>query len=339
MQLEDKKQKAPTHNTATPEATEKANQELRKIISGFAKARAANTSLESNKLKVAKENGAAPRQLGDAYPGTLKLGTMSSAAIEIANRELKTILSSLQKSETVDANLQPNVSRLAEDAIGVSGSNRVAQKSSSLVVSTVSQNAAGVQIKAAFKGGQWFETPRGSLRRIEIEKMVDGCLNNQELTSGPTSPFSYNERVTSEHVVASREHKHVAKVSRFQRLFPNASNSTEVKNSQVPGIKEGLEDEEEELARNNDNVEGEVHNNQTSLVGPVQGYSDEKPVSRVSADSEDLESTSSEKTVDLGNFNMSEVCVALGNGSLDEKRMRKLEGGFKMLLAEALGRV
>lgn len=338
VQLEDPKQQTSTNNSAAPEATAEANQKLRKIILGFSKPRAADTRLKSNRIEAAKENGAAPMQLGDVDPGTLRLGTMSSADIEIANQKLKTILSSLQKPEAVDANLQPNVSRIAEDAVGVSERNRSAQKPYYLMVSAVSQNTAGAQIKAAFKVGQWFETPRGSLKRIESEKMVDDCFNNQETISRSSSHFLDNERVTSEPVVASREHKELAKVSRFQRLFPNASKSAEVKVPQLPDIHEGIENDEE-LAQNNDDVEGEVHNEQTSLVGSVQGHPDGKPANRVSADIEDSESPNSEKTVDLGNFNMSEVCVALGNGNLDEKRMRKLEGGFKMILAEALGRV
>ena len=332
VQLEDPKRQTSINDSATPEATEEANQKLRKIISDSAKARAANTStsLESNKLMVAKMNGAAPRQLGDVDPETLKLGTTSSAAIERANQKLKTILSSLQGPEAVNANLQPNVSRIAEDAIGVSKSNRSDPKPSSLMISAISQNAAGVQIKAAFKGGQWFETPRGSLKRIESGKMVYDCLSNQESISRPSGYFSDNERITSEHGVASREHKDEAKVSKFQRLFPDASKFTEVKASQAPDTREGIENDEEESARNHEG---------SSLVGSVQGYSDWRPVNRVSATSEDSESSNSEKAVDMGNFNMSEVCVALGNGNLDENRMRKLERGFKMILAEALGKV
>ena len=42
-------------------------------------------------------------------------------------------------------------------------------------------------------------------------------------------------------------------------------------------------------------------------------------------------------SIDRGNFTMDEVCIALGNGNLDEERMGKLERGFKTVLAEALG--
>lgn len=39
-----------------------------------------------------------------------------------------------------------------------------------------------------------------------------------------------------------------------------------------------------------------------------------------------------------GNFTTYEVCVALGNGNLDEQRMARLKEGFMALLDDAVGK-
>ena len=129
----------------------------------------------------------------------------------------------------------------------------------------------------AIKEGWWFETARGSLKRIEKQEKVNDDLDDDTSISPPVSSFSENSPNSSKSSVASREDEHFSGV----RLPISLDNQNEAVNvSQIP-------------------KEGEI--------------------------------------VDSGHFALGDICVVLGNGSLDEQRLMKLKAGFMALLDDTVG--
>lgn len=213
-----------------------------------------------------------------------------------------------------------------------------------------SPNNVPEQFQKAVKGGRWFETPKGSLKRIEDEEGVNDSSNVHEMTSRPSSYSLENNGGSSETSVANREDENVATVCDFQLLSRDYNKPEAFNVFQIPGVDENFEDYEEEygvegFTRSSnggefaESEEGEVQDEEIGLLRAAQESLGEKIVNRVSAGGEELGHPGPKKTVDRGNFTMSEVCVALGNGNLDEQRMRKLKVGFMMVLAEALGKI
>ncbi|KAF6219040.1 hypothetical protein HO133_005584 [Letharia lupina] len=340
-QLGDSKQQTSTHDAAAPEAIEEANRKLRMILSSFAKPRAASSRSESNVFQIAEDDGAATARLGSVQ---------SSGAIDIANQKLKAMLSSLQEPVAADAGLQSNMFQIIADDDEEPESRKGFQTASFTSISLASPKNVPAQFQKAVKGGRWFETPKGSLKRIEDEERVNDSSNVHEMTSRPSSYSLEDNGGSSETSVANRDDENVAKVCDFQLLFPNHNQSEAFNVLQTPGVDENVKDYEEEygvegFTRSSnggefaESEEGEVQDEEIGLLRAAQGSLGEKIVDRVSAGGEELGHPGPKKTVDRGNFTMSEVCVALGNGNLDEQRMRKLKVGFMMVLAEALGKI
>lgn len=337
-QLGDSKQQTSTHDAAAPEAIEEANRKLRMILSSF---QAASSRSESNVYQIAEDDGAATARLGSVQ---------SSGAIDLANQKLKAMLSSLQEPVAADAGLQSNMLQIIADDDEEPESREGFKTASFTSVSLASPKNVPAQFQKAVKGGRWVETPKGSLKRIEDEERVNDSSNVHEMTSRPSSYSLENNGGSSETSVANREDESVATVCDFQLLSRDYNQPEAFNDLQIPGVDENFEDSEEEYGVEgftrssnggefDESEEGEVQDEEIGPLRAAQGSFGEKIVNRVSAGGEESEHSDPKKTVDRGNFTMSEVCVALGNGNLDEQRMRKLKVGFMMVLAEALGKI
>lgn len=327
------KEKSSATNVATPEAVEEANQKLRMILESLAASHVSRTSLGSTFFQVAENDGATTVRLGIPKSRASKNDALTSGAVHLANQKLKTILSSLQQPVAVDANLQPFIYNIAESE------------------DEESENVAA-QSQTVVKGGRWFETPKGSLRRIEVGQKVNDSVNGQEAVANSGRCFPDTSRASPETSVISNgnQGEELAKGSDFQLLFPNPNQSETVNVFRVPDIDEDATDDDEEHnvervtqdgngEEGDELEEGEIFEEGVSLPNMVQGGVQGDTAKRVSAGCEASGSSGPTETVDYGNFNMEEICVALGNGSLDQRRMRRLEKGFKMMIAEALGMI
>lgn len=333
-QLGDARQKTSEHDFSTLEAIEEGNQKLRMILESFAKSYEASSGLTQTSPHAVEDDGATTMQLEFPESKNSKRGARPSEAVHLANQKLRTNLSSLQTPLVFNANVQSNICRIAE------GDDEELE-------------SVAAQCQKPVRGGRWFETPRGSLKRIKDEDTVNFSVNGQETVAKTSSPSSSNDdRILAVTSVVSDEHQEggMAQVSDFQLLFPNPIQSETVNHFQVPDTDEDADSDEEDcdaenIAQNNNGdeddelEEGELREGGVRLDGMGQGDVQVETANRVSADREASQNSELEKTVDHGNFNMEEVCVALGNGNLDQQRMRRLKAGFKMMMAEALGRM
>lgn len=338
VQVGDAPQKS-EHDFVSLEGTEEANRKLRMVVPNFLKPEVAVTYLNSNTFNSAEDSRTASQQLGHAKSETLKQDTQSSEAIELANQKLRTVLLSLQEPKDSDTNLQQNMSLVAEGEDEEPESEEDSQASSYTPFPDVTSKNAAARSQQAVKGGRWIETPRGSLKRINVEELHD-CLDDQESISRPNSCSSENNGGSSKTSVASGGDEYLIKSSDFQLTFANHNKSEAVNHFQVPDIDEDDEEYDVEGFTKDDNG-GEGDELEISAIfeearrlvddecnGEGEGFtSNEVP-----------EKPSIGEIVDSGNFNLGEICVALGNGSLDEQRMTRLKEGFMALLDDTVGR-
>ena len=326
------------------EATEEANRKLRMALLSFAKPKATNSHLESNKSQVLEGKGAARQKMRPERSYTSSKHTMSSAAIELANGKLRTVLASFQTPEAANTDLRHDLFQGEKGETEELKSDKESQTSLFTLASDACSNIVATQPQKAIAGGWWFETPRGSLKRLDDEeKPIDG-VDGQELISPPGSFFSDINGGSSKSSVASRENKSSAKVSDFQLICPNHSPSETLHIFQLPDNEE--EEEEYDAARLSDDEDGggreeledgEIDEEAQSSVDNVpHGEGEELPGEEVDTAAATDNSKEWEK-IDSSHFAMSDVCVALGHGNLDEQRMKRLKEGFMALLDDAVG--
>ena len=326
-------EKLSTSDVAAPEAVEEANEKLHVILESLAASHVSSTSFGSTSFQVAENDGATTVQSRIPKSSASKNDVLTSGAVHLANQQLKKILSSLQEPVAIDARLQPNIYNIAESE------------------DEVSQNVTA-QSQTVVKGGRWFETPKGNLKRIEVTQTVNDSGKEQEAVANSGRCFSDNDKASPEAPMVSDKDQGegMANVSEFQLSFPDPRQLASVNVFQVPDVNEDATDNEEEYnveiftqygngEDSDDLEEGELRGGGISINGMVQRGVQGNTAKQVSAGCEASRKTGPTEPVDNGNFSMEEICVALGRGTLDQKRMRKLEMGFKMMVAEALGKI
>ena len=331
--LGDVEEKLSTSAVTAPEAVKEANEKLRVILESLAASHVSSTSLGSRSSQVIENDCATTVHSGIPKSTALKSDALTSGAVYLAKQKLKTILSSFQEPVAIDAKLQPNIYHIAESE------------------DEESKNVAA-QCQTVVKGGRWFETPKGSLRRIEVRQTVNDSVKEQEIVANSGRCFPDTSRASPETSVISNGDQGVelAMGSDFQLLFPNPNQFETVNVFRVPDVDEDATDDDEEYevervsqdgnGGEGDELEGsEILEEGINLPGMVQDGVQGDTAKRVSAGGEASSNSGPTEAVDYGNFNMEEVCVALGNGNLDQRRMRILEKGFKMMVAEALGMI
>ena len=253
--------------------------------SGFAGPESLISRLEFAKQRHDLETALKAQNLPSGNLGSPKAGVSgnldqeepSFRAINIANAEARKLLANLRELEAADTYFAQNIPETAEcEDQDLEGEEDYQALLSTSVTDQRSKDFAA-QSHPAVKEGRWFETPRGSLKRIEEQEKVDDDLDYHKSISPPISSFSENSRDSSKSSVASHGDDHFSGV----RLpISNDDQNEAVNVFQVP-------------------KEGEV--------------------------------------VDSGYFALGDICVALGNGSLDEQRLMKLKAGFMALLDDTIG--
>lgn len=313
-QLVDTKPQSLDPEFATPEAVEEANRKLRMVLLGFKKPETADIYLESNVSHGAEDDRVAKERLRSAKSETFKKDKFYEA-LESANQELRMMLLSIQEADAADANLRPKMPQVE------------------------------AQLQTSVKGGRWCETPRGSLKRIESGDKLRDSLDEQESTSPTSSCFSAQNGGSSKSSVTSRGDEDLAKVSVFQITFPYHGQSETVNTFQVPNIIDNKEEynaegftENVNTGERDDSEDGEILEEVQSSADDELNGEDEERAGREVDVKEVTHTPKTGEIIDSGYFTLGEVCVALGHGNLDERRMARLKEGFVALLDDAVGR-
>ena len=327
-------------DSASLDRTETTNRKLRIISSTFSRPEVAVTYLDSNTFNSAEDSATASEQAGHAKSGTPEKDSQFSKAIELANQKLRSMLSSLQEPKVTDTNLQQNMPLTTEGEDEESESGEDSQVSSFASFSDVPSKNAVARFQKAVKGGRWFETPRGSLKRMNAEEELNDGLDDQESISRPDSCSSKNNGGSSKTSVASDGGGVPIKGSDLLLKSANHNISKANNHFQVPDIDEDDKEYEVERITKEDNG-GEVDELDIGAI-----FEEARRIVDDERDGEGEELTANNVTgkpgngemVDSGEFNLEEICVALGDGSLDERRMTRLKEGFMALLDDTVGR-
>ena len=294
---------------------------------------------------VTLEDKFGSNSLGHAKAKTLEEDSTTLEGIKSANQNLRAMLSSLQGPEAVNTDSLQNILHVPEGESGEPESKNHSQNLSFNSVSDNSPKTITAQPRTTVRGGRWFETPRGSLMRIEDEDTFDDNLYDQQRISTHRNCVSKENGRSSKILVANHEDKAAADISDFVPIFPDHKRSESVNIFQVPNIDD--EDEEYDAAgwtkvdndREHDELEGgEIDEGAPRSVDGKITHEDKELRSEQPSEEGPTSEPDEGEIGDSGNFTTYEVCVALGNGNLDEQRMARLEEGFMALLDDAVGK-
>lgn len=348
VQLKDTKQQRSKAYGATLEIPEDADQKQRLSSSPHAELGLANTDLSSAFGQTGENDRSATEHHEDADSQMWRLNDPFYRAIDIANDYAMAMLLKIREPDAADEILQGNLSLITDNVAEDSGSEVDSQASPSTSVTAVESSNLAVQQKASVMSGRWFETPRGSLKRIDDEDVVGDSLNDQEQSSRLSKSSSEKSGGPLENSIATRGFDDMARFSDGQLSSPENNQSPSLNVFRVPDVSEddGDDDDDDEDEDNDGGVRLDLtrYNTRELTNESEEGRSYEEDVGLVNeapenAGREEAGNREPMVTVDYGAFNMNEVCVALGSGTLDEARMKKLKDVFDMLLAEVLGRI
>ena len=319
------------HDLTTLEDIE-AKRKKRMISSSFTKPNVPRTNLcskptqamEAHRATIVETDHAKARRFGE-YLDTSESDT----------EKLRNLRSSLSRPEAGTADLRKGMIQVAESVGGFCESKSQYQSpvtksvfnAGSKVVSEhaptdlrggrwfeTSENFVAVQTPTNYKRGWWFETPGGSLKRIETQVMLHGKVHDQESISDSR--------------LAIPDHRISKAVNCFQVPEDNENNE-DYDDGTSTNDRSDREDDRLEDGEIDEEVSGRVDNEANSEgKGPTSRCSNEDAVKH---------ERKIRNNGDTGIFNPYDVCVALGQGKLDERRMRRLKKGFMALLDDAVG--
>ena len=261
------------------------------------------------------------------------------------NRKLRAMLLKLHEPEAVNTHLQQNIFCVAENGDGGCKRDERSQKSSFLPIFEGSSEIKAAHSLTNVQGGRWFETPGGSLMRMESRETLHDNFPNDEWTSKRQNHVSQDEGRLAHSSIATRGDDNADEIPDGQLVIPNQQDSEAVHVFQVPDIDENDDNHYTGDPSNNeddqghDEIEdGEIDDEASSSfqTGPDTGS--KEPASRTIIEPGVKNEPQVREMVDSGSFTALQVCRALGNGNLDEQRMRRLRKGFMALLDDAMGR-
>ena len=316
---------------------------------GTSEPRVGNGDLNSASGQAGENDRLAIQHHRDTHSQTWKLNDPFYKAIDVANNYAMAMLLKLRgHDDAADEILHGNLSPVAGNVEEKSDSESDSPSSPSTSVSTVESPHLAVQPKSSVMSGRWFETPRGSLKRMDDEVVVGDSLSDPDQSSRASKSSSEENGGSSETSTTTHGSEDVATISRGQLLSPEHNQSQNINVFRVPSVGDGDGDDvgDDDGDDDQDNDDGGVRlENLTQLNnGELSHESEggsvcEEVVGLVGEGPEEQENRRPMVAVDYGAFNMPEVCVALGRGNLDEARMEKLKDMFHMLLAETVGQV
>lgn len=238
---------------------------------------------------------------------------------ELTNQKLRAMLSKLHEPEAVNTQLQQNMFWVAENGDGGCESDKRSQKLSFRPLFDSSSEIKVEHSLTNVQSGRWFETLGGSLMRMESRETLHDNLPNDERIPKRQSHGLEDEGLLAHSSIDKRGDDDVDETHDDQLAIPTQQESEAVHVFQVPEIDEN--DNEASSSFQNEPNAGNKEPASREIVEP--GVKNEPHV---------------RKMVDSGRFTALQVCRALGNGNLDEQRMRRLRKGFMALLDDAMGR-
>lgn len=236
-----------------------------------------------------------------------------------ASRKLRATLSKLHEPEIVNTQLQPNIFSVAENGDGRCENDERSQELKFTPLLEGSSERMAAHSVTNLQGGRWFETPGGNLKRMESRETLHDSFSNDERTSKRQSHVLEDKRRLAHSPIANRGDDGTDGVLDGQLVLPNQQKSEAVHVFQVPDIDEN-DDEASSSFQNKPNTGSKEPAIKIILEPGVKN----EPQAR--------------EMVDSGSFTALQVCRALGNGDLEEQRMRRLRKGFMALLDDAMGR-
>ena len=317
---------------------------------GAAKSRVANADSRSALGQAGQNDRSTTEYHRDVDCQTWKLKDPFYRAIDIANKYAMAMLLKIREPDAADETLQGKLSPVTDNVEEVSGNEIDSSASPSTSVSAAELSNLAVSQKTSVMSGRWYETPRGSLKRFDDKDVVSDSMSDPEQSS-PSSKFSSDENGgSSETSIDTNDLDGMARSSNGQLLSPKNNHSQEITGFQVPSVSEGDEEDvgDDDSDEDQDSEDGgvrlevltEENNGEMSHEAEEANlYEEDVNLAGENAGDQDPENREPMVTVDYGAFNMHEVCVALGSGSLDEARMKKLKHMSHTLLAEVLGKI
>ena len=321
------------HDLTTLENIEEANRELRTMLLNFATPRVPSTKLCSKSIQAMEAHRATIEEMDHAK--SERSGDDFETS-EPDNQEQRNVPSSLKRPEVGTADLQRELIQVAESVDGCcesknhyplpatksvfnAGSNVVSKQTPANFRGgrwfETSKGIAAVQAPSCYKQGWWFETPGGSMKRLQTPETLHGKVHNQDL------------------------------ISQSQLAIPDRQSFKAVHSFQVPDDDESIGDSDgggsnnDENDREDDRLEdGEIDEGVSGRVDNEAKSEGKGSTNRCSNKDEVKHERKVEDNGDTGNFNAYDVRVALGNGKLDDRRMRRLREGFMALLDDAVGK-
>ena len=319
---------------------------------GSSESRVSNADLSSASGQAGENYGSTIEHHRDAESQIRNLNDPFYRALETANDYAMAMLLKMQEQDVADEILHDDLNPLAANDGEDSDSEIESPPSLSTSVSAAESSNLAVQEKASIMSGRWFETPRGSLKRLDDQDVGGDSMSDPKQSSRLSMSSSEENGGLSETSIDTHGIDDMARSSNVQLLSSKNNQSQKIHVFQVPSVDDGDEEDDGDDDSDNDEdtdggvkLEDSTQSNNSKLSNePEDGNVYEDDDGLVGEDSENVGAEEQENrapmvTVDYGAFNMHEVCVALGKGSLDEARMEKLKDLFHMLLAEAVGRI
>ena len=322
------------YDLTTLENIEEANRKLRINLARFEKSRGLGTKSCSESIQTIEAHRVPiDHTKAERYGKDLETS-------EADNQMLQNIQPSLKRPEVMTMDLQEEMIQVAGDADGFCESTdqslRLATKSKvnggSNVVSVQnstkftggkwresSKGLVRVQTPTKIKRGWWFETAGGSLKRTKPQEMLHGKAYDHEWTSSSQLELS--------------DHQASKAVNTFQ--VPDDDDDDE--DEDVSGYGTGGSTQHKNDRKDDRPEDGEIAGEVSACIENAAKTEGKEPTSRCS--NEDMVKRRQKFGDDnyTGNFNPHDVCVALGKGKLDERRMRRLKDGFMALIDDAVG--
>ena len=351
VQLKFTKPPKPKPNGATLVVAEEAHQIQRLSSTPYAESGVVYTEPISTFTQARENDRSATEHHRDADSQTWRLNDPFYRAIDIANNYAMAMLLKIREPDAADEGLQGNSSLITDNVEEDSDREVDTQASPSTSVTAVEPSNLATQQKASVMSGRWFETPRGSLKRIDDADAVGESLNDPEQSSRLSKSSSEENGGSSKTSKATHGSDDTARLSNGQLLSPNHNLSRSLNVFRVPDVDDDDGDDVgDDVGDDDEDDDGGVKLDLTRYnTGELTDESEKDVLYEEDVDlvNEGPENASREEagnrgpmvTVDYGAFNMNEVCVALGSGNLDEARMEKLKDWFNRLLAEVLGRI
>ena len=320
------------HDLTTLENIEEANRKLRTILSSFAKPPVPGTKLcskpiqamEAHRVTIGKMVHAKAERFGEDFETSVS-----------DNQKLRKILSSLKRPEAVTTDLRKEMIQLAGDVDGLCESRDQSQMPATKPEVNAGLNVLSVHNPNKFHSGQWCETSKGIVAlQTPANIKRDWCFETAGGSLKRIKPQEtlhekvYDQECTSSSQLAISNHQGCKVVNVFQ--VPEDDED-------VSGYDTGGSSNDKNEREDDRQEDGEIDEELSGCVDNEAKREGRGPTSRCSNEDKVKHERKVRNNGDTRNFNPYDVCVALGKGKLDERRMRRLKEGFMALLDDSVG--